>query len=123
MSGWVAKRGENEGSISIITLVFSFIGVTWEKKLTEDQRYELMVELYANELSMEEIMAEFGISKSFLYSINAGKKYPIEDYNYPIRRVHQKNEVTQHRLDKLIELNMEPPQTYTINLPELKWIF
>ncbi len=88
------------------------------QKLTEDQRYELMVELYANELSMEEIMAEFGISKSFLYSINAGKKHPIEDYKYPIRQVHQKNEATQHRLDKLIELNMEPPQTYTIHLPE-----
>ena len=79
------KRGENEGSISIITVVFSFIGVTWEKKLTEDQVYEVMVELYARELSMAEIGNEFGVSKSLISQLNRGIKYPIDGYKYPIR--------------------------------------
>jgi len=71
------------------------------QKLTEDQRYELMVELYANELSMEEIMAEFGISKSFLYSINAGKKHPIEDYKLSMVEIGNEFGVSKALISKI----------------------
>ena len=59
--------------------------MSWEKKLTEDQVYEVIVELYARELSMVEIGNEFGVSKALISKINRGEKYAIDGYDYPVR--------------------------------------
>ena len=59
--------------------------MTWEKKLTEDQVYEVIVELYARELSMNGIGEEFGVSRSLISEINKGEKYFIDGYKYPVR--------------------------------------
>ena len=55
------------------------------RKLTEDQVYEVIVELYARELSMAEIGNEFGVSKALISKINRGEKYAIDGYDYPVR--------------------------------------
>ena len=84
-SGLNVKRMENEDSNCISLIIFNYFGVTpkekYAQKITEDQRYELMVELYAGELSMEQIMEEFGISRSFLYAFNAGKNTLLKAIN------------------------------------------
>ena len=59
--------------------------MTWENKLTEDQVYEVIVELYARELSMNGIGKEFGVSRSLISEINKGEKYAIDGYKYPVR--------------------------------------
>ena len=59
--------------------------MTWENKLTEDQVYEVIVELYARELSMDDIGKEFGVSRSLISEINKGEKYAIDGYDYPVR--------------------------------------
>jgi len=45
---------------------------------------EIIVELLANERSMEEIYTEFEISRAYLYAINSGKKYRMEGFKYPL---------------------------------------
>ena len=77
----------SEDSISISFAIFSYTVVIEEyaKKLTENQVYEIIVELYANELSMEEIGKDFGVSIGLISEINKGKTYPIDRYNYPVR--------------------------------------
>ena len=42
------------------------------KKLSEDTAYEVIVELYANELSFKKIAEEFNISREAVGHINAG---------------------------------------------------
>ena len=59
--------------------------MTWENKLTEDQVYEVIVELYARELSMDDIGKEFDVSRSLISEINKGEKYAIDGYDYPVR--------------------------------------
>ena len=59
--------------------------MTWENKLTEDQIYEVIVELYARELTMNGIGKEFGVSRSLISQINKGEKYAIDGYKYPVR--------------------------------------
>ena len=59
--------------------------MTWENKLTEDQIYEVIVELYARELTMNGIGKEFGVSRSLISEINKGEKYAIDGYDYPVR--------------------------------------
>ena len=59
--------------------------MTWENKLTEDQVYEVIVELYARELSMDDIGKEFDVSRSLISEINKGEKYVIDGYKYPVR--------------------------------------
>ena len=77
----------SEDSISISFAIFSYTDVTtgYTKKLTEDQVYEIVVELYANELSMENIGRDFGVSTTMISEINNGKTHPIDGYNYPVR--------------------------------------
>jgi len=54
---------------------------------TQDRREEIMVELYANELTMQEIAEEFGVSRQCIHDINTGMYGNIPGYNYPVRRM------------------------------------
>ena len=42
------------------------------RKLTTDQIYEVIVELYAEERSLREISEEFGVSRRTIHNINVG---------------------------------------------------
>ncbi len=52
---------------------------------TPDRTYEIIVELYANELSIAKIAKEFGVTKNYIYMINCGKSGKMDNYKYPIR--------------------------------------
>ena len=52
---------------------------------TPDRTYEIIVELYANELSIAKIAKEFGVTKPYIYMINCGKSGKMDNYKYPIR--------------------------------------
>ena len=54
---------------------------------TQDRIDEIIVELYANELSIAKIAKEFGVTKNYIYMINCGKSGRMENYKYPIRSV------------------------------------
>ena len=53
--------------------------------ITPDRTYEIIVELYANELSIAKIAKEFGVTKPYIYMINCGKSGKMDNYKYPIR--------------------------------------
>tara|TARA_R100000963_G_C4621383_1_gene88788 strand:+ start:217 stop:387 length:171 start_codon:yes stop_codon:yes gene_type:complete len=53
--------------------------------LSEDEVYEIIVELYAKERTVREIAKEFNVSKEDISRINTGKVYPLKHYTYPIR--------------------------------------
>ena len=81
---------------------------------------EIIVELLANEKTMEEICTEFEISRAYLYAINAGRKCPIEGFQYPIRKLTMGLDVNsgrQKQRARAIRDNMEPEETYTVHLP------
>ena len=52
---------------------------------TQDRIDEIIVELYANELSIAKIAKEFGVTKQYIYMINSGESGRMENYKYPIR--------------------------------------
>ena len=52
---------------------------------TQDRIDQIIVELYANELSVAKIAREFGVTKNYVYMINSGKCGHMDDYKYPIR--------------------------------------
>ena len=52
---------------------------------TQDRIDEIIVELYANELSVAKIAKEFGVTKQYIYMINSGKSHKMKHYKYPIR--------------------------------------
>jgi len=82
---------------------------------------EIIVELLANERSMEEIYTEFEISRAYLYAINSGKKYRMEGFKYPVRKLDgllDPNSEHQKQKARAIRDNMEPLETYTLHLPE-----
>tara|TARA_R100001244_G_scaffold106742_1_gene79199 strand:- start:133 stop:381 length:249 start_codon:yes stop_codon:yes gene_type:complete len=54
---------------------------------TQDRREEIMVELSANELTVNEIAKEFGVSRQYVHGINIGMYGNIPGYNYPVRRM------------------------------------
>jgi len=56
-----------------------------QKKLNRDLVDEIMVELYADELSMNEIAKEFDISIRHLYNINDGQRWQLPNFHYPVR--------------------------------------
>jgi hypothetical protein len=56
----------------------------------KDRKEEIMVELSANELTMQEIAEEFGVSRQCIHDINTGMYGNIPGYNYPVRRVSAK---------------------------------
>ena len=81
---------------------------------------EIIVELLANEKTMEEIRTEFGISRSYLYSINSGRKCHMERFKYPIRELEgllDPNSAKQKQKARVLRDNMEPEETYTLHLP------
>ena len=58
----------------------------------QDRIDEIIVELYANELSIAKIAKEFGVTKNYVYMINSGEcgtmagfKYPVREKKYPPR--------------------------------------
>ena len=53
----------------------------------KDRKEEIMVELYANELTINEIAEEFGVSRQCIYDINVGISGRIPNYSYPVRVV------------------------------------
>ena len=53
----------------------------------QDQTDEIIVELLANEFSMQEIAKEFGVSRYYVNNINLGIHGTIEGFRYPIRSV------------------------------------
>ena len=53
----------------------------------QDQIDEIIVELLANEFSMQEIAKEFGVSRYYVNNINLGIHGTIEGFRYPIRSV------------------------------------
>tara|TARA_Y100000593_G_scaffold16892_3_gene33629 strand:- start:437 stop:661 length:225 start_codon:yes stop_codon:yes gene_type:complete len=55
------------------------------KKLSEEIAYEIIVELYADELSFNKIAKEFDVSREAVGHINAGRTHRMEGYKYPIR--------------------------------------
>jgi len=56
-----------------------------QKKLNRDLVDEIMVELYADELSMNDIAKEFDISIRHLYNINDGQRWQLPNFHYPVR--------------------------------------
>ena len=52
---------------------------------TQDRIDEIIVELYANELSVAKIAKEFGVTKQYIYMITSGESGRMENYKYPIR--------------------------------------
>jgi AraC-like DNA-binding protein len=52
---------------------------------TQDRIDQIIVELHANELTMQEIAEEFGVSTSYIYEVNQGKYGRIPNYSYPVR--------------------------------------
>ena len=52
----------------------------------KDRKEEIMVELSANELTVNEIAEEFGVSRQYIHGINIGMYGNIRGYNYPVRR-------------------------------------
>ena len=82
---------------------------------------EIIVELLANERSMEEIYTEFEISRAYLYAINSGRKCHMEGFKYPVRKLDgllDPNSERQKQKARAIRDNMEPLETYTLHLPE-----
>ena len=67
------------------------------RKLTTDQIYEVIVELYAEERSLREISEEFGVSRRTIHNINVGDLFRISNYTYPIRPIRERNESTSDR--------------------------
>ena len=57
------------------------------RRLTQDDVDEIVVELLANEVTMNDISDEFGVSVSNIYSINSGKRFRMEGFKYPIRKM------------------------------------
>ena len=51
----------------------------------QDRIDEIVVELYADELSIAKIAKEFGVTKNYIYMINSGVCGKMEHYKYPIR--------------------------------------
>ena len=86
-----------------------------------DKVDEIVVELLAKERTMAEIYVEFEISRETLGAINTGKKYPMEGFRYPIRRLNSNpinpNSKRQKQKEKMIDENVEPRETYTLHLP------
>ena len=54
---------------------------------TQDRTDQIIVELLANEFSMQEIAKEFGVSRYYVNNINLGIHGTIEGFRYPIRSV------------------------------------
>ena len=82
---------------------------------------EIIVELLANERSMEEIYTEFEISRAYLYAINSGRKHRMNGFKYPVRELTGQldpNSERQKQKANATEANMEPLETYTLHLPE-----
>ena len=88
---------------------------------------EIIVELLANEKTMEEIYSEFRISRETLYAINTGKKYPMEGFRYPVRKLNRNpvnpNSLRQQQKEKMIDENMEPKETYVMHLPKHRRVY
>ena len=81
---------------------------------------EIIVELLANEKTMEEIRTEFEISRAYLYAINSGRKCHMEGFKYPIRKLGgllDPNSANQKQKARVLRDNMEPEETYTLHLP------
>ena len=57
---------------------------------TQDQIDQIIVELQANEFSVEKIAKEFGVTTSYVWQINNGTYGTIRGYNYPVRRILDK---------------------------------
>jgi len=53
----------------------------------QDQIDEIIVELLANEFSMQEIAKEFGVSRYYVNDVNQGNRGKIEGFRYPVRSV------------------------------------
>ena len=53
----------------------------------QDQIDEIIVELLANEFSMQEIAKEFGVSRYYVNNINLGIHGKIGGFRYPVRSV------------------------------------
>ena len=68
------------------------------KKLSKDQAYEVIVELYADELSITDIAKEFNISREAVGHINAGRVHRMEGYKYPVSLTPHK--IAQMEKDK-----------------------
>ena len=60
------------------------------RRLTQEEVDQIMVELLANELMVDDIAAEFGVSRSHIYNINSGKNFKIDGFKYPIREMVSK---------------------------------
>ena len=81
---------------------------------------ELIVELLANELTLNNIAKEFGVSRGLVYAINNGQKHKMDNFKYPIRELDgqlDKNSERQQMKARAIEENMEPMETYALHLP------
>ena len=81
---------------------------------------EIIVELLADEKTMEEIRTEFEISRAYLYAINSGRKCRMEGFKYPVRELEgllDPNSAKQKQKVRAIRDNMEPEETYTLHLP------
>ncbi len=59
----------------------------FSRKLTQEEVDEIVVELLANEVTINDISDEFGVSVSYIYNINCGKRFKIEGFKYPIRKM------------------------------------
>ena len=82
---------------------------------------EIVVELLANEKTAEEIYTEFEISREKLQAINTGKLYPMEGFQYPIRKLTRPinpDSERQKQKARVLDENMEPRETYTLHLPK-----
>ena len=54
---------------------------------SQDRIDEIIVELLANEFSMQEIAKEFGVSRYYVNDVNQGNRGKIEGFRYPVRSV------------------------------------
>ena len=54
---------------------------------SQDRIDEIIVELLANEFSMQEIAKEFGVSRYYVNNINLGIHGTIDGFRYPVRSV------------------------------------
>ena len=57
------------------------------RRLTQDDVDEIVVELLANEVTMNDISDEFAVRVSNIYSIKSGKRFRMEGFKYPIRKM------------------------------------
>ena len=76
----------------------------------QDRTDQIIVELQANELSVQEIAKEFGVSRYYVNNINQGKYGRIPSYSYPIRMVSAK------RKEKPTDMEVWYEDCYEVNL-------